>query len=211
MPIKPTDLCVPTTADQPFSRAGWLFELKYDGFRILASHQGDEVSLLSRIATDYTSRFPEIARELANLPDIVLDAELVMLDGNGFPRFGRLVNRSRLKRPIAIEHAAQTQPAALFAFDVLELRGRDLRGLPLTERKAILRAGLTKADKIRTVDAVPEKGVEFFRAAAEIALEGIVAKRADSPYRPGRSPDWLKIKTAAGRVRDEERASWNVG
>jgi bifunctional non-homologous end joining protein LigD len=211
MPIKPTDLCVPTSADQPFSRGGWVFELKYDGFRMLASHDGGDASLLSRNATDYTSRFPEIVAELGTLADIVLDAELVILDAKGFPRFGRLTNRSRLKRPIAIEHAAQTAPAALFAFDVLELRGRDLRGLPLTERKAILHEELARADRIRLVDYVPEKGVEFFEAAAEMALEGVVAKRADSPYRPGRSLDWVKIKTAAGRARDEERASWKPG
>lgn len=87
MPITHEDLCVATKADQPFSRDGWIFELKYDGFRILASRHGEQVSLLSRKGTDFTQQFPEIAAELKEFPDVVLDCELVMLDPDGVPQF----------------------------------------------------------------------------------------------------------------------------
>jgi bifunctional non-homologous end joining protein LigD len=83
MPITHTDLCVATKADAPLSRAGWIFELKYDGFRILATHRAKHVSLLSRRGTEFAPQFPELVRELATLPDVVLDCELVVLDGNG--------------------------------------------------------------------------------------------------------------------------------
>jgi bifunctional non-homologous end joining protein LigD len=210
MPITPTDLCVPTIADRPFSREGWIFELKYDGFRMLATKHGDDVALLSRRGTNFTTVFPEIAAELASLPDMVLDAELLMLDADGKARFGALVNRSRLRRRLSIVEAARTKPAALFVFDLLELRGRDLRELALVDRKELLQQALWESGRrIRPIDYVLTFGTELFKMANDAGLEGIVAKRADSPYRRGRSHDWIKIKTAHGRAIDDERASWN--
>ena len=114
MPITHEDLCVATKAEQPFSRDGWIFELKYDGFRILASHRGKRVSLLSRRGTDFTEQFPEIAADLKELPAVVLDCELVILDPNGVPQFEPLVRRSRLNRKISIdsEHGDQARGSA---------------------------------------------------------------------------------------------------
>jgi bifunctional non-homologous end joining protein LigD len=203
------DLCVATKAAQPFTRDGWIFELKYDGFRILASCHSGSATLLSRKGTNFTAQFPELATELADLPDIVLDCELVMLDPDGVPQFEPLVRRSRLKRDISIEHAARTRPAVLYAFDLLELKGKDMRELPLIKRKKSLQKAIAPAKRILPVGHFERDGVTLFRLAAEKGIEGIVAKRADSPYRAGRSFDWIKIKTAAGRAIDEQRAIWN--
>ena len=110
---------------------------------------------------------------------------------------------------MSIEHGTRTAPAALFAFDVLELHGRDLREMALTDRKRTLAETVGTDGRIRAIDYVSTSGIELFRAADEAQLEGIVAKRADSPYRRGHSSDWVKIKTAHGRAIDDERAKWN--
>jgi bifunctional non-homologous end joining protein LigD len=209
MPITHADLCIATKAEQPFDREGWIFELKYDGFRMLAARRGKLVSLYSRRGTDFTAQFPEIVAELETLPDVVLDCELVMLDESGVPQFEPLVRRSRLTRDISIEHAARTSPAVLYAFDVLELKGQDLRERPLLKRKESLRKVVATATRVRPVDHFVRDGITLFQLAAKNGIEGIVAKRADSPYKAGRSPDWIKIKTSVGRAIDEERAKWN--
>ena len=94
--------------------------------------------LLSRKGTDYRAVFPELVAAVGNLPELVLDGELVMLDANGKPAFDRLVRRSRLRKPITIDHAATATPAAIAAFDLLEFEGRDVRSLLLLERKMLL-------------------------------------------------------------------------
>lgn len=95
------------------------------------------------------------------------------------------------------------------AFDLLWLEGRDMRGLPLLKRKAALKKLLRGLEHIRYVDHIGEEGVRFFEQAEKLGLEGIVAKRADATYPRGRSPNWLKVKTAAGRAIDAERAKWS--
>jgi bifunctional non-homologous end joining protein LigD len=176
---------------------------------IEGTKHGEEVAFLSRRGTDFTDRFPEIAAELATMPDVDLDAELVMLDENGKPTFERLVRRSRLRKPITID--AKTPPAAIAAFDLLELEGRDVRSLPLFERKTLLEHVLGKSAQKRIFPTtyVGLNGIELFDAADRVELEGIVAKRTDSPYCRGRSRDWLKIKTKHGRAIDDQRAKWN--
>lgn len=137
----------------------------------------------------------------------MIDGELVLLDARGRPQFERLRRRLALKR-FSIDHAARTEPAAIFAFDLLELRGKDLRRLPLLKRKAQLERLLRKSTRIRYLTRIGEDGERLYAAAATLELEGIVAKRADAPYRRGRSSDWVKIKTPAGRAIDEMRAKW---
>jgi bifunctional non-homologous end joining protein LigD len=113
-----------------------------------------------------------------------------------------------MRNPKSIVAASRETPAAVFAFDLIALRGQDLRSYPLTVRKAI--GGRAQGfDRIRYVQHIGENGVRLFQAAAELGVEGIVAKRADSPYRRGRTSDWVKIKTPAGNEIDEERAKWN--
>ena len=202
------DLAELTTSATPFIRDGWIFELTYDGFRMLSSHRGDRAEIISRRGTDFSDRFPDIITELMTLPDIVLDTELVMLDEQGCPVFERLIRRSRCKRRLSIEHAVRTEPAALFAFDLLELKGKDVRTWPLVDRKALLKKTLARARRVRYTDHVDD-GQGLFNAAEAMRLEGIVAKRANAPYRRGRTGDWIKIKTGAGRAIDEERVKWH--
>ena len=191
-----------------FNRPGWIFELKYDGFRMLATHYGGQAHLTSRRGTDYSDRFPELIAELLKLSELAIDTELVMLDEDGGPSFERLIRRSRMKRRLSIEHAARTEPAVLCAFDILELKGKDIRTWPLVDRKELLQRKLATPKRIRYTDHVTD-GEALFAAAESMGLEGIVAKRADSPYRRGRTGSWIKIKTGAGRATDEERAKWN--
>lgn len=121
------------------------------------------------------------------------------------------MKRSRLRKAISIDHAAKTTPAAIAAFDVLELEGRDVRSLLVLERKMLLEDLLDRSNQKRIFPTtyVVLNGVELFDAADQAELEGIVAKRVGSLYRRGRSPDWLKIKTKHGRAIDEEREKWN--
>ena len=128
-----------TSVKAPFTRAGWVFEIKYDGFRTLALHQGDDVVLVSRRGNDMTGCYPEVAASLRTLPHIIIDGELVILDSTGRPQFDRLRRRLALKRPGAVDLAARQEPATLMAFDLLMLEGKDLRALPLLKRKAALK------------------------------------------------------------------------
>ena len=179
----------------PFSRAGWLFEIKYDGFRMLAGRDRGRPRLRYRGGSDGTASFPEIAAALEALPerDIVLDGEVVVLDPSGRPAFQRLQQRFQARRG-ETQAAAARHPASFFAIDVLFAGDRDLRPLPLVERKAILRGLVTDDGALRYVDHVESTGESFFDEVRGLGLEGIVGKRADAPYAGGRSRDWRKIR-----------------
>lgn len=200
------DLMLATPAAEPFDRPGWIFELKYDGFRVLAVKATDTVRLLSRRGNELAPCFPEIVASLDELPDLVLDGELCVLDDQGKPQFERLSRRARMKRSVNVEAAARAEPAVLFAFDILSLRGKDLRELPLLKRKKYLSDLLRRSQRVRPVQHVGEQGTRLYEAASALQLEGIVAKRADAPYKAGRSKDWLKIRTPYGRHVQEERS-----
>lgn len=198
--ITPRDLAHATERQKPFTRAGWIFEIKWEGFRVLALRAGDgDVRLLSQRGHDLTLLFPEVVAALCALPHVVLDGELLVLDENGRADSERLRARLLHASPESIERASRQRPALLFAFDLLELEGRDLRKLSLLKRKKALKRALEGSERIRYVDHVGEEGVKFFEAAERAGVEGIVAKRADAPYVRGRSPNWIKIKTASHR------------
>jgi bifunctional non-homologous end joining protein LigD len=187
----------PETAPRPFSRPGWIFELKYDGFRALIERKNGEAQISYRSGRGATSIFPEIADAVAALPfDLIIDGEIVIVDGNGRPDFNALQRRGQRTRPIDAARAAAAAPATFFAFDLLALDGYDLRKLPLTARKDLLRQVLALAgsNTVRYTDEVAERGEDLFAAVAQLGLEGVVAKRADSPYRAGYSSDWLKLR-----------------
>jgi bifunctional non-homologous end joining protein LigD len=183
--------------DAPFRAAGWLFELKYDGFRLLAWKDGERVTLRYRGGGDATALFPEVARAVAALPvdSAVIDGELVVLDAAGRPEFQALQGRARLRRGIDVAEAALRRPATLFAFDLLAAGGLDLRPLPLAGRKAVLSALAPRLGPVRYADHVEAEGEALFREVEARGLEGIVGKRGDAPYRAGRSPAWLKLRT----------------
>jgi bifunctional non-homologous end joining protein LigD len=185
-----------TLAEKAFSDPAWLFEIKYDGVRVLASRRGDRVELYGRSGQDTTSRYPEVARALRALPvdSFVIDGEIVALDDAGRPSFQRLQPRMALTDPREIERMAARRPAIGVFFDCLTLDGRDLRKLPLVDRKECLRLLVPSLGAVRYGDHVMAEGQAFFELASEQRLEGMVAKRARSVYSGARTRDWIKIK-----------------
>jgi bifunctional non-homologous end joining protein LigD len=187
----------PETADRPFSRPGWVFELKYDGFRMIAAGGAGEARLFYKSGHDATRIFPELVRAVAALPfqGVILDGEAVVLDEEGKPHFQRLQRRGLRTRAADVQHAAAASPATFFVFDLLGFEDFDLRPLPLHARREILRRVIPSGgDWLRLSDEIPERGEDLYVAVAGMGLEGIVAKRADSPYRAGYSADWLKVR-----------------
>jgi bifunctional non-homologous end joining protein LigD len=189
-------LMLAESRDQPFSGAGWLFELKLDGYRVLGARNG-AARLLSRNQNDLSVCFPEVVRALRALPldRLVLDGEVVALDDAGRPSFQRLQQRGQLRRPLDIRHAAVRIPVTFYAFDLLGFEDFDLRPLQLADRKALLRRVVPSSGVIRFLDHFEEDGEVLYQQVQKLGLEGIVAKRGDSPYRAGRSATWLKIRT----------------
>lgn len=176
------------TAPAPFSGNGWLFEIKWDGVRAIA-HAGKTLTLRSRNDTDLTGKFPELAELLNLAPGTVLDGEIVVMS-SGKPDMQALLTRlqGRAPRPGA-------PPVTYLVFDILCHAGEDLTRLPFADRRRILRNAVREGPHTVISEPVPEKGEDYFRAAVAQGLEGIMAKRADSPYEPGvRSNAWLKIK-----------------
>jgi bifunctional non-homologous end joining protein LigD len=206
------DLALPTKRAKPFNHPGWIYELKHDGYRVLAISDGENAKLLSRRGDDLLQWFPEIGAELVKLPEIVIDGELVIQDQDGRPDFHKLRGRCAIRNPGRIATAAKTKPAAVFAFDLLAWDGTDYRAHALLKRKALLQKLIKPLDRICYCQHIGENGERLFAEADRLSLEGIIAKKADSTYRRGRVPTWLKIKTAHGRHVDEERAKkWNEG
>jgi len=189
---------------RPFSGPEWLFELKYDGYRMLAAKVGaaarkkggPQVRLSYRGGGDSTPVYPDLALAVRSLPydGFLIDGEVVVLDEEARPRFHLLQQRAKLSRPVDVQAAAARLPAILYAFDLLSFEDRDLRGLPLEERKRLLRAMLPAAGPVRFADHVEERGEALYEQVRSLGLEGIVAKRRDRPYRAGRSADWIKIR-----------------
>jgi bifunctional non-homologous end joining protein LigD len=189
-------LMLAETGGKPFTDPEWLFELKYDGYRVLAERDDGEARLRYRRGSDATSLYPEVARALRALPfgDLVLDGELVVLDETSRPSFQRLQRRAQQRRTLDIQRATLELPATLYVFDLLGFEGFDVRPLPLVERKRLVQRLLPTAGPLRFLDHIKELGEAFYAEVSRLRLEGLIAKRADSPYRAGRSPHWLKLR-----------------
>ena len=199
--VEDTELMLAETLDEPFSKAGWLFEVKLDGYRMRAACQGGAPILYSRKGLDFTESFPEIARAIKAIPfeGVILDGELVVLNESGHPSFNKLQARAKLGAREA-KRAAIESPATLYVFDLLAFEGYDLRKLPLIKRKEILQKILPPTGPLRYSEHFAKNGEALYEQVVNLGLEGIVAKKADSPYRSGRSSDWLKIR--ADRIDD---------
>jgi bifunctional non-homologous end joining protein LigD len=182
--------------DTAFTRDDWLFELKLDGYRLIASKTRGEALLLTRNGNDYTEVFPEVARAVRALPfdECIIDGEVVCLDAGGIPSFSRLQQRGRLSSSMEIGSAAVKLPATFFAFDLIAFEDFDLRQMPLVRRKEILSEVVPKLGALRYLDHIEAEGEAFLKQVTAMGLEGIVAKKSDAPYRKGRSSQWLKIK-----------------
>ena len=194
--VADTELMLAETREEPFSKAGWVFELKLDGYRLRAARENGAAKLVSRKGHDMTAAFPEIARAVAALPyeGLILDGEIVVLDDAGHPSFNRLQNRARLSGLPLIKRAAVETPATFYVFDLLAFEGYDVRPLPLVKRKAVLAKLLPRAGALRYSEDFETKGEELYEHVVQLGLEGIMAKKADAPYRGGRSANWLKIR-----------------
>ena len=188
---------LPTLVDTVPVGPGWLFELKWDGVRVLALRTRDRVRLWSRNGRELTGQYPEIAAAVARLQggDLALDAEVVALDDTGRPSFHLLQRRMHLTHGIAA--AAAAVPVTALVYDCLVLDGRDQRPLPLRARKALVRRLLPRGGVLRYCDHLAGRGQAFLAATCAAGLEGVVAKRADAPYCGGRRREWLKIKCHA--------------
>ncbi len=193
--VEDTELMLAETRADPFTKDGWLFEVKLDGYRMRAACQDGEPILVSRKGLDYTESFPEIARAVKaiSFEGVILDGELVVLNESGHPSFNKLQVRAKLGAREA-KRAAIESPATLYVFDVLAFEGYDLRKLPLLKRKEILRKVLPQTGPLRYSEHFEKNGEALYEQVVNLGLEGIVAKKADSPYRDGRSGDWLKIR-----------------
>lgn len=164
----------------------WLHEMKYDGYRLQIILRGGEARLFTREGHDWTDRFAPLRDAAARLPfkTAIIDGEAVVFDAKGLSDFPALVHALK-----------ETKTGFAFAaFDLLQSDGKDLRKLPLVERKARLQPALIGAGPIIYAEHVVGHGPEFFVQATRGGAEGIVSKRADAPYRSGRTPTWLKIK-----------------
>jgi len=184
-----------TLSDRPFSDPNWLFEIKWDGVRAMARIENGDLTLLSRTGTDMTKRYPE----LSSLPnalaarEAILDGEIVALDARGHGSFERLQERMHVRAPS--EHLVAQIPVVYFVFDLLYCDGYDLRKSSLIERKQLLNRVMHTSDRFRYSDHQLEMGKELFALAEQNGLEGILAKRTDSPYVSDRSPYWVKLKS----------------
>jgi len=169
---------------QPFSGSEWIFELKYDGYRLLVARENGQPLLLFRRGGDVTATFPEISRAVRALPfDGVMDGELVVLDESGRPSFQRLQQRAQTHRAADIERVAAETPATVFLFDLLGLDGYDVRSLPLLSRKRVLSGLLPRSGPLRFADYVEERGEELFDSIRRLGLEGMIAKLSSRTFR----------------------------
>jgi bifunctional non-homologous end joining protein LigD len=180
--------CLPTFARTPPDGPHWAYELKHDGFRFISRRDGDRVRVFSRHGKDWSDKVPAIVEAMLALPaPATLDGEGVVVDDRGVTDFERL--RS------ALAGRGGSRSVFLFAFDLLELDGENMRREPWEIRRATLVRLLRKGGPgIRLSEHLNGDSETIFRHACALGLEGIIAKRRDRPYRSGRSPDWIKVK-----------------
>ncbi len=165
----------------------WTFEIKFDGFRMIAAIKKGDATLTSRNLNDYTNKFPSIIKELKKIKhECVLDGEIVALDSKGRSNFQLLQNF----------RSDGNVPVVYYLFDILWCDGYSLENKPLLERKKILKELLPVSNKLRYSDDIAGHGKALFESAEKEGLEGIIAKKSDSIYTEGiRTRNWLKIKT----------------
>jgi bifunctional non-homologous end joining protein LigD len=180
----------------PPTGEGWQYELKFDGWRAQLHKAGQTPAIYGKNGGDLTRRFPTIAAAVLALPvrACIIDGELIAAGTRGEPDF------------LALLHGRHV-PVCVYAFDLLELQGSDLRELPLEQRRARLKALLTrsKSDLIRFSESFSDAGV-LLAECARLGLEGIVAKRKDAVYRSGPRSGWIKVKTSEWKAANRYRA-----
>ncbi len=199
----------------------WAYEIKWDGIRALGYADRGSWSMLSRRGEDVSARYPELEPIAEALADrsAVLDGEVVALDDEGRPRFQLIQSRMGLTSPTTIKARTKLQPVDYVIFDLLHLDGRSVRELPYTERRELLEGLGLDGPRWRTPRYRRGGGADLLEAASRQGLEGIVAKRCDSPYRPGkRTGEWIKTRVwrrqefvIGGYIPGEGRRARRVG
>ncbi|MCL2433265.1 MAG: hypothetical protein FWD16_01930 [Clostridia bacterium] len=192
LPFKPME---PAPAPQPFDDPAWLFQIKWDGVRCLA-YIDENVRLINRKLNPRTDLYPEIIAALQPMPPgTVLDGEIVVLREDGNPSFYKTLKRDLRTRPPP-DLILKSMPAYYMVFDMPFYKGANLCHMPLEERLITIQQNLPQNSVLKMIDTIMQTGIALFAAAEAHGLEGIVAKRRDSPYIIGtKSPLWLKIKT----------------
>ena len=194
---KVTTPMLATLVDEPFDDEDWLFEIKWDGYRALCViDERATLSLTSRNGLDFLKQFPEmqdLQGAFGSVP-IIVDGEIVSLDKKGRSSFQRLQGSFNRHRPSARAKNAQGFPLTFVAFDLLYADGRDLRKVPLEERKSVLEQLIKDPKLVLYSKHVAEQGKALFTQAQAAQLEGIIGKKRDSTYQERRSRDWVKIK-----------------
>ncbi len=196
MPVKFTPMLA-SLPEGSFSKAGWIYEPKMDGMRAIAIVKDGSCQLVSRRALPISNQYPSLAEEIRKLTicDAIIDGEIIALNELGRPSFQHLQQRMNLIRQADINRAEQAVPAYYFVFDLVYAAGYDLCGMKLSERKAILKEVLQQSDKVRHLTHFTDDGVAAYEVCVDNGFEGIVAKRLESPYEPGRrSAYWTKVK-----------------
>ena len=193
--------CLPSPADKPPSGSNWIHEIKHDGYRLMARRDPVGIRLLTRNGNDWSARFPLVVEAVNQLKvrSCLIDGEVVCCDERGVAAF-----------PV-LRHRRNEPDAFLYAFDLLELDGLDMRREPIETRKATLASLLRKGKPgVRLNEHIAHpNGAAVFHHACRLGAEGIVSKRLGSRYRSGRSPDWLKFKNPeAPAVRREAEEDW---
>ena len=191
-----------TAGELPVDDDGWAYEFKWDGMRCLVRRHAHGVDLLTRTGRNVAASFPELLEFAQLLPlDTVVDGEVVALDDAGRPDFALLQRRMNVAAAALDTRLLESVPVSFFPFDLLEFDGHDLRELPWHQRRRLLESAELDGPRWRVPPAFESDGATVLDAARRLSLEGVVAKRRDSAYRPGaRSSAWRKIKLVA---RDE--------
>jgi bifunctional non-homologous end joining protein LigD len=177
----------PTLAPEPFHRDGWIYEEKYDGWRMLAYKDGATVRLISRNGRDHTARFADIAAHIARLPaaTLILDGEICVFDENLISQFHLLGEENR---------DVLATPPVYVAFDCLYADGRDLRAEPLARRREALEQAINGATIVLPARRLPPHGLAAWDVVKQCGYEGLVAKDEAAAYRAGPTRSWLKVK-----------------
>ncbi|MEO6196972.1 MAG: non-homologous end-joining DNA ligase, partial [Dehalococcoidia bacterium] len=186
-----------TLSERPFSSPEWFFDPKLDGVRAVVTINGDAVKIRSRRGLDTTRQYPTIVKELRQQVErrMVLDGEIVALDERGVPSFQTIQQCLNLVREADIKRMEEQIPVYLYVFDLLHADGYDLRGATLSDRRSLLKQLLLPTGHVFLLEPFENDGEEAYRAAVNLGLEGLMAKRKDSVYESGRrGKTWLKIK-----------------
>lgn len=199
-----------TLGELPRDDGNWAYEMKWDGVRALVAVDGGRTTITSRNGNDVTASYPELRGLSEHLPQTLLDGEIVSFDDTGRPSFGLLQQRMHIASAAAAQRLAGRVPAVYLVFDLLHLDGRSLLNLAYTQRRELLESLEVAGPSWQTPPAFDGDGPSAVRVSAQQGLEGVLAKRRDSRYAPGRrSRDWVKVKHL--RMQEVVIGGWRPG